>query len=103
MPKSSRAGRPAPQVRKRGRWLRSIVLFFATIFLGIYLLAVVELAALRWLDPPTTMVQLQRRLEAQLTHKPYQKRQTWVGLDLIAPHLQHAVIAAEDGRFFQHH
>jgi monofunctional glycosyltransferase len=63
----------------------------------------VTLVAIRWINPPATMVQAQRRVEAVLTRKTYQKRQTWVPLNRIAPDLQHAVIAAEDGRFFQHH
>jgi monofunctional biosynthetic peptidoglycan transglycosylase len=62
-----------------------------------------ELAALRWIDPPTTAVQVQRRVEAWWRHKPYRKRQTTVPLSRISPDLQHAVISAEDGRFYQHH
>lgn len=36
-------------------------------------------------------------------HRPYHKHYEFVPLKRIAPDLQHAVIAAEDGRFFQHH
>jgi monofunctional biosynthetic peptidoglycan transglycosylase len=35
--------------------------------------------------------------------KPYRRRYAFVGLDRIAPDLRHAVIAAEDARFFEHH
>ena len=49
------------------------------------------------------MVQTQRRVEAWLSRSAYQKRQQWIPLGKIAPELQHAVISAEDGRFFQHH
>jgi len=45
----------------------------------------------------------QRRIEAWLHHKAYTKRLQWAPLGRIAPDLQHAVISAEDGRFFQHH
>ncbi len=38
-----------------------------------------------------------------LEHRAYAKRYQFVPLSRIAPNLQHAVIAAEDGRFFQHH
>ena len=62
-----------------------------------------SLLLLRWVNPPTTMVQTQRRVEAWLSHSAYQKRQQWMPLGKIAPELQHAVISAEDGRFFQHH
>lgn len=92
----------ASRKRKRG-WFRSILIFLVTLVLGFYLLSVAALAAFRWVNPPTTMVQTQRRVEAWLAHKPYAKRQHWVPLNRIAPDLQHAVISAEDGRFFQHH
>lgn len=55
------------------------------------------------MNPPTTAVQVQRRLEAWLHHKSYRKRQTFVPLARISPDLQHAVISAEDGRFYRHH
>ena len=35
--------------------------------------------------------------------KPYQKRYKFVPLSHISPDLQHAVVAAEDARFYQHH
>ena len=78
-------------------------MFLAVLIAGFYLLCAVELVALRWVDPPTTMVQTQRRIEAWLAHKSYVKRQHWAPLNRISPDLQHAVISAEDGRFFQHH
>ncbi len=68
-----------------------------------YTLCLVQLAALRWINPPTTAVQAQRRIEAWIHHRPYHKRYRFVPLARISPDLQHAVIAAEDGRFFQHH
>ena len=76
------------------------VLFLVVAF---YVLTLGELVALRWIDPPTTAVQVQRRLEARWHHKPYHKRQVFLPLSRISPDLQHAVISAEDGRFFQHH
>ncbi len=35
--------------------------------------------------------------------RQYQKRYRFMPLDRISPNLQHAVISAEDGRFYQHH
>jgi monofunctional glycosyltransferase len=58
---------------------------------------------LRWVNPPTTTVQVQRRVEAWIGHKPYHKRYEYVPLSAISPQLQHAVISAEDGRFYEHH
>jgi monofunctional biosynthetic peptidoglycan transglycosylase len=36
-------------------------------------------------------------------NKPYRERYTFIPLSRISPDLQHAVIAAEDARFYQHH
>lgn len=58
---------------------------------------------LRWIDPPFTAVQVERRLAALAEHKPYQKQYTYVPFDHISDNLRHAVIAAEDARFLEHH
>jgi len=73
------------------------------VVVGWLMICVLELVALRWTDPPATTIQLQRRIEAWLHRKPYRMRQTIVALNRISPELQHAVVSAEDGRFFQHH
>lgn len=49
------------------------------------------------------MVQVERHLQAWARHRPYQKQYTFVPLGRISTELQHAVVAAEDGRFYQHH
>jgi monofunctional biosynthetic peptidoglycan transglycosylase len=85
------------------RFIRAILLWTIALAVALYALCLAELIALRWFHPPTTSVQAQRRIEAWLHHKPYEKRYTFVPLARIAPPLQHAVIAAEDGRFYQHH
>ncbi len=53
-------------------------------------------------DPPTTGVQMQRRVASFFDERPYEKRYAPVPLEAISPHLQHAVVAAEDTRFFEH-
>jgi len=64
---------------------------------------VLLLVAARWIDPPTTAVHMERRFEAWIHHKPYHEEYEFVPLSQISPDLQHAVIAAEDARFYQHH
>ena len=80
--------------------------FFRWIVLGVALLwslALLILVAARWIDPPTTAVHMERRLQAWIHHTPYHERYTFVPLSQISPDFQHAVIAAEDARFYQHH
>ncbi len=94
---------PLKKPRRRRNIFRTVFLFVAGLAVTIYGLCLVELVVLRWFPPPVTMVQVQRRMDAWARHRPYRKRSAWEPLARIAPDLQHAVIAAEDGRFYQHH
>jgi monofunctional glycosyltransferase len=80
--------------------------FFRWLAIGValaWLFAALVLLAARWIDPPSTVVHIQRRLQAWIHHTPYHKHYQFIPLSQISPHLQHAVIAAEDARFYQHH
>jgi monofunctional biosynthetic peptidoglycan transglycosylase len=84
--------------RRLRRWMMRAVAACALL----YLAALAALAGLRFVDPPFTMVHAQRRFEALYDGKDYAKRYTFLPLNRMHPALQHAVIAAEDTRFFQH-
>jgi monofunctional biosynthetic peptidoglycan transglycosylase len=83
-------------LRSFARWLVIGVALF-------WLLAALLLVAARWIDPPTTAVHIERRMQAWIHNKPYHERYNFVPLSQISPDFQHAVIAAEDARFYQHH
>lgn len=68
-----------------------------------WFLAALSLVAVRAIDPPLTAVHVQRRVQSWIHKTPYRKRYVFVHLNKISPDLQHAVVAAEDTRFFQHH
>ncbi len=53
-------------------------------------------------NPRTTALIEQRRAEARAARRAFRPRQTWVGLDRIAPVLVNAVILSEDANFFGH-
>jgi monofunctional biosynthetic peptidoglycan transglycosylase len=48
-------------------------------------------------------VHIERRAQALIRRTPYQERYRFIPLSQISPNFQHAVIAAEDARFYQHH
>ena len=83
--------------------LRSVVKWLAIGVVSLWLLGVLLLVVLKGIDPPTTAVQMQRRMQSWTSSKPYQKRYTFVPLSQISLDLQHAVISAEDARFYLHH
>src|SRR5580704_8984296 len=85
------------------RWFSRLVKLAFVFVLCLYLFWIGALVALRYVDPPTTGVQMQRRVEAMISRAPYRKRFTFVPLQKISLNLQHAVISAEDGHFYRHH
>jgi monofunctional biosynthetic peptidoglycan transglycosylase len=92
-----------PITPRRKSSFRSFVRWFFIVAVLLWSLAALTLVAARWIDPPTTAVHVQRRLQAWIHHTPYHERYTFIPLSQISPNLQHAVVAAEDARFYQHH
>jgi monofunctional biosynthetic peptidoglycan transglycosylase len=84
------------------RWLRTLLWMAVALVVGLYACCALELVFLKWVDPFTTAVQAERRIDAMVQHHPYHKRYVFVPLRRISPELQHAVIAAEDERFREH-
>jgi len=94
---------PVPSARRRKPSLRSVFLWVVLGVASLWLLAALTVVAARWIDPPTTMVHIQRRFQAWIHNKPYAERYKFVPLTQISADFQHAVVAAEDARFYQHH
>jgi monofunctional biosynthetic peptidoglycan transglycosylase len=83
---------------------RSLILLWLVIgMVLLWSLAALTLVAARWIDPPTTAVHIQRSLQAWIHRTPYHSRYKFIPLSQISPDFQHAVIAAEDAHFYQHH
>ncbi|HKN69679.1 MAG TPA: monofunctional biosynthetic peptidoglycan transglycosylase [Terriglobales bacterium] len=94
---------PHPKTPLPKGFLRSFVRWLVIGVVLVWSLAALILLAARWIDPPSTAVHLQRRLQASIHHTSYRERYKFIPLSQISPDLQHAVIAAEDARFYQHH
>jgi monofunctional glycosyltransferase len=73
----------------------AIIVFYACVTAG--------LLAMRSVNPITTAVQAERRIDSLIHRRTYRKVYAFAPIDQISPDLQHAVVAAEDARFFQHH
>jgi monofunctional glycosyltransferase len=90
-------------MKRKSKLPRTIVIGVVSLIVGFYVLCAVGIALLRWINPWTTTVQIEHRIQAFRAHHAYQKRYQFVPLPDISLNLRHAVVAAEDGRFRQHH
>ena len=87
----------------RQKVVRSFLRWLVIGVLGTWSLAAISLLGARWIDPPSTAVHIQRRWQAWRHNAPYREHYKFIPLGQISLDLQHAVVAAEDARFYQHH
>ncbi len=87
------SGEPKEQGSPRRRILRVVLIAFAVLFLAPYLLTLLTI----FIDPPFSALMVRQALTGgSVTYE-------WRDLDQISPNLIAQVVAAEDGRFCQHH
>jgi monofunctional biosynthetic peptidoglycan transglycosylase len=67
-----------------------------------YALCIALLVVYRFVSPPITGVQLERHIGALLSRHEYDAEKRFVPYDRIPQHVARAVLAAEDGRFWNH-
>src|SRR3984885_13407090 len=91
------------QTPVRTGFLRSFIRWLIIGVVVLWSLAALILVAVRWIDPPTTAVHIERHVQALIHRTPYRERDKFIPRSQISAELQHAVIAAEDTRFYQHH
>ncbi|HEU4453440.1 MAG TPA: monofunctional biosynthetic peptidoglycan transglycosylase [Longimicrobium sp.] len=92
---------PEPE-RRRGRRIRRVAILALKVLAAYYVFCVLLLVIYRFVQPPTTGVQAQRRLEAMIGGGEYAKRREIVSSEEMSRHVARAVVAAEDGRFWTH-
>ncbi|MFN2564407.1 MAG: monofunctional biosynthetic peptidoglycan transglycosylase [Gemmatimonadaceae bacterium] len=94
---------PPPYRRSRRRRLGSRIGKVAlAVLAGYYVLCLVLLVVYRFVAPPITGVQLERRLQAWIGRPEYREVKRFVPYARIPRHVSRAVVVAEDGRFWRH-
>jgi monofunctional biosynthetic peptidoglycan transglycosylase len=73
------------------------------VILGFYLADQPDIHSLRHRNPTTTALIDLRKHQARQAHIEYPTAMIWCDLDTISPNLVHAVLIAEDDRFYEHH
>ncbi len=101
--KSKKAYQSKSRPRSRRPLWKRLILALVMLLVALHAAWGLALLGMRYVNPPTTGVQIQRRVESWFVSGPYKKRQTFMPLRRISPQLQHAVIAAEDGNFYKHY
>src|ERR1700674_3441366 len=76
---------PDAQAPLRTDFLRSFIRWLVIAVVLLWSFAALILLAARWIDPPTTAVHIQRRLQAWIHHTPYRERYKFIPLRPKSP------------------
>ena len=99
--KGKKVRRARHPLARLARFVVALSVAVPVTYLGVCFLL---LGAYRFVLPPTTGVQMQRRAAALTGGRAlsYTKHYAPLRLSQVSAHVPHAVVAAEDGRFYQH-
>ncbi|MBI4369753.1 MAG: monofunctional biosynthetic peptidoglycan transglycosylase [Elusimicrobia bacterium] len=67
-----------------------------------YLSVLPDIRGLKTENPKETSFMIIRRGQAARRHQSFEPLQQWTPYELTSPFLRHAIIVAEDGRFYEH-
>lgn len=95
VPPSSGRSRFPPVARRLAKVALVACVAYYVVCLGL-------LVAYRFVPPPVTGVQLERRIESWIARRDYREHKRYMPYSRIPPQVTRAVIAAEDGRFWRH-
>ncbi len=89
---------------RRG-WLRRLLRFAVFAVIAALLLSVASVALLRWVNPWTSAMMVEARVDSWFDSdpRPFALRQTWRSYNQISRELGLAVVSSEDQRFLEHH
>ena len=86
-------------------WVKMLSLIFAgaiVLWLMYEIVTFPSISRLRTENPTTSSMSEYRIAEAAAEGREPRKYMIWMPIEQISPHLQRAVLAGEDARFFQH-
>jgi monofunctional biosynthetic peptidoglycan transglycosylase len=82
------------------RFLKALPKLLLKVFLGFVLVSIFSVIVLKWINPITSSIMIQRKIEAMVTFSEKQIiAYYWVSYDEISKQMALAVIAAEDQNF----
>ncbi len=99
---SDRRHQPPTGGRPVGALLLDALRWIVVVGLALLAAMLLATAAMRWIDPPITAYMLNHQSKARALGQSDTIDYRWVDAQRIADSARHAVIAAEDPRFYQH-
>lgn len=84
------------------RLFKRIGLIMGKVLLWFFLVTVIWVLAYRFINPPVTLLMIQRNWERKAADKPGKIEKKWVKFEDISDNMKRAAVSAEDQLFLQH-
>jgi len=91
-----------PKKKRKKRFLPRILKWIGTALFVLVILSVLQVALLRFINPPFTVMSAWERIRNMGSGKEVASIKEWRPLNEIAPHIRKAILAGEDQRFLSH-
>jgi monofunctional biosynthetic peptidoglycan transglycosylase len=92
--------KPAPKTTP-SRWKRFLIAT-TKVILWFVLVSTIWVLAYRFINPPITLLMVQRNWERSAADKPSKMEKKWVKFDDISDNMKRAAVSAEDASFLNH-
>ncbi len=87
---------------KRKSSSKRIGLIFGKILLWFFALTILWVLTYRFINPPITLLMIQRNAEREANNKPAKAERKWVNFEDISDNMKRAAVSAEDQLFLKH-
>lgn len=88
--------------QKKQPLIKRIGLIVGKVLLWFFLVSVIWVLAYRFINPPVTLLMIQRNWERKAADKPGKIEKKWVKFEDISDNMKRAAVSAEDQLFLQH-
>jgi len=96
------AKRKAKPNKTNHSWQKKIAVIVTRVFLWFLMVSVLWVLVYRFVNPPITLLMIQRNFERKAKDKPSKLEKEWVDFEDISMNMKKAAVAAEDQLFLKH-
>ncbi|TDG36749.1 monofunctional biosynthetic peptidoglycan transglycosylase [Pedobacter changchengzhani] len=90
------------QQKSRHPFLKKITNIASKVLVYFLLVSIVWVIALRFINPPITLLMVLRNIERKSAGKSFKTEKKWVNFDEISDNMKRAAVSAEDQLFLKH-
>lgn len=83
-------------------WMKRITAVLSKLLLWFLMVTVLWVLVYRFINPPITLLMIQRNTERSSVDKPFKMEKEWVDFDDISENMKRAAVSAEDQLFLKH-